>query len=136
MPTRYIVIIQCEIAHHRCSGFHCTNAFYNREEMFKDYEKDTQYISFTCGGCCGKGISVKLEHLAKKLDSKKMMGKDQVVIHLASCMTTDNYHYERCPNIGYIKRVIAKKGFQNVVEGSYISKKASQKREEGIYKNY
>lgn len=30
MNIKYVVIIQCDIAHRRCSGFACTNAFYNK----------------------------------------------------------------------------------------------------------
>ena len=135
MNAKYVVIIQCETAHKRCSGFACTNAFYNKDEVFKNCDDTVRYLSFTCGGCCGKTVASKLEHLSEKLKKKTDVKKDQVVIHLASCMATDNYHYERCPNIDYIKNIIAKKGYQNVVEGSYISKTAKRKREEGLYKS-
>ena len=35
MNIKYVVIIQCDIAHNRCSGFACTNAFYNKDAVFK-----------------------------------------------------------------------------------------------------
>ena len=70
MNTKYVLIIQCDIAHRRCSGFAFTNAFYNRDEVFKDYDDATRYISFTCGGCCGKGVASKLEHFSKKVYKK------------------------------------------------------------------
>ncbi|MDF2505861.1 CGGC domain-containing protein [Clostridium sp.] len=133
MNTKYVVIIQCDIAHKRCSGFACTNAYYNRDELFKDYDDNTRYISFTCGGCCGKTIASKLEHFSKKLKSKNNIDKSEVVVHLSSCMVNDNYHYDRCPHIDYIKNIIAKKGYEKVVEGSYISKGATNKRENGQY---
>lgn len=136
MAIKYIVIIQCEIAHKRCSGFACTNAFYNREGQFQPYEDSTRYISFTCGGCCGKGIASKLEHFSKHLKNKNAIGKDEVVVHLASCITTENYHYDRCPHADYLKSIIVKKGFQHIIEGSYISKGAEGKRTAGIYKQY
>lgn len=136
METKYIVIIQCDIAHKRCSGFACTNAFYNRDEKFNNYDNTTRYISFTCGGCCGKGVASKLEHFSKQLKSKNSINKDDVVIHLSSCMVTDNYHYDRCPHIEYIKSIVIKKGYKNVIEGSYISKGAKKKREAGEYKCY
>lgn len=136
MNEKYVVIIQCDIAHNRCSGFACTNAFYNREDSFKDYDSDTRYISFTCGGCCGKGVTAKLEHFSKKLLKEKNINKDEVVIHLSSCMVTDNHHYDRCPHIDYIKKIVAKKGYKNVVEGSYFSKNSIRKREQGIYNRY
>jgi len=136
MNIKYIVIIQCDIAHRRCSGFACTNAFYNREEGFQNYNDSTRYISFTCGGCCGKGIASKLEHLSHKLSTKNNINKDEVVVHLSSCMVTDNYHYERCPHADYIKRIVLKKGYKNIIEGSYISGNAKKKREEGKYNCY
>lgn len=136
MDTKYIVIIQCDIAHRRCSGFACTNAFYNKEGLFKDYDPNIRYISFTCGGCCGKGIAAKLEHFSKKLKSKNNISKDEVAIHLSSCMVTDNHHYDRCPHADYIKETITKKGYKNLVEGSYVSKTSTKKREENIYKSY
>ena len=98
LTTKYVVIIQCDIAHRRCSGFACTNAFYNKDGAFEDYSEDTRYISFTCGGCCGKNIASKLEHLSKKLAKKSNITKDEVVVHLSSCMVTDNHHYDRCPH--------------------------------------
>ncbi len=130
---KYVVIIQCEIAQKRCSGFACTNAFYNKDELFSDYHDKTRYISFTCGGCCGKGIASKLEHFSKKLKNKSNIEKDEVVIHLSSCMVTDNYHYDRCPHVDYIRSIILKKGYKNIVEGSYVSKGSKKKRETGIY---
>jgi predicted metal-binding protein len=133
MNTKYVVMIQCDIAHRRCSGFACTDAFYNKDGVFKGYEDATRYISFTCGGCCGKGVASKLEHLSKKLYKKNNIGKDEVVVHLSSCIVTDNYHYDRCPHADYIKSIVIKKGYKNVVQGSYISGSATRKREEGIY---
>lgn len=134
--VKYVVIIQCDIAHNRCSGFACTNAFYERTGAFKNYEEGIRYISFTCGGCCGKGVAAKLEHYSNKLKSKTDIKKTEVVIHLSSCMVTDNHHYDRCPHVAYIKQILSKKGFTNIVEGSYISERASRLREKGIYKSY
>jgi predicted metal-binding protein len=136
MNIKYVVIIQCDITHNRCSGFACTNAFYTRADTFKNYDVSTRYISFTCGGCCGKSVAAKLEHLSKKLRIKNNIEKDEVSVHLSSCMTTDNYHTDRCPHIDYIKSIISKKGYKNIIEGSYISKGAEKKRSEGIYKSY
>lgn len=134
--TKYVLIIQCDIAHKRCSGFACTNSFYERAGAFKNYGNEVKYISFTCGGCCGKSVAAKLEHFSKKLAAKTDIAKSEVIIHLASCMVTDNYHYDKCPHLDYMKTILAKKGFQHVVEGSYISKGASIKREKGLYKDY
>lgn len=136
MATKYVLIIQCDIAHKRCSGFACTNAYYNKEGFFEDYSQDTRYISFTCGGCCGKGLASKLEHFSRRVKKQDSISKDEVVIHLSSCMTTDNYHYDRCPNIDYIKSIIAKKGYKNLVEGSYLCKQTEEKRQQGKYTRY
>ncbi len=136
MEKKYVVIIQCDIAHNRCSGYACTEGFYNRVGPFEEYDQETRYISFTCGGCCGKSVSAKLEHFSKKLKATNEINKINVDIHLASCMTTDNYHYDRCPHVDYIKGIISKKGFKNISEGSYISKTSSALREKGIYKKY
>ena len=51
-------------------------------------------------------------------------------------MATDNYHHDRCPNIDYIKGIILKKGYKNIVEGTFKSENATRKRECGIYKTY
>lgn len=136
MSKNYVVIIQCDIAHRRCSGFACSDSFYNKVDLFDKYEDDTKYISFTCGGCCGKSVAAKLEHFAKKSRKANNLNKDDVFIHLSSCMVTDNYHYDRCPHVDYIKSIISKKGYKNIIEGSYISKNADKKRELGIYKAY
>ena len=132
---KFVVIIQCELVHKKCSGFACTDSFYNRDEMFKSYKENTKYISFTCGGCCGKLVSGKLSHFSKKILKKTDYKKDEVIVHLASCMTSDNYHSDRCPHIDYIKDIIVKRGY-DFLEGTYISKNAEIKREKGIYKNY
>ena len=134
---KYALLIQCDIAHNRCSGWACTKAFYNRAGMFTELgENDVQYLSFTCGGCCGKGVAAKLEHFAKKLKEQSDISKDEVIVYLSSCMTTDNRHYSRCPHLGMIKGILAKHDFNNIVEGTYISQKATQKRADGIYKSY
>lgn len=132
---KFVVIIQCELVHKKCSGFACTDSFYNRDEMFKSYKENTRYISFTCGGCCGKLVSGKLSHFSKKILKKTDYKKDEVIVHLASCMTSDNYHSDRCPHIDYIKDIIFKRGY-DFLEGTYISKNAEIKREKGIYKTY
>lgn len=77
-----------------------------------------------------------LGHLSRKLKEEDIIKKDEVVIHLASCMVTDNHHYDRCPHIDYIKNIIAKQGYRNVVEGTLLAKASEKKRELGMYKKY
>lgn len=134
--ARYVLIIQCDIAHRRCSGYACTEAFYNRDALFSDYPEGTRYISFTCGGCCGKGVAAKLEHFSSKLLKKTDIKKPEVAVHLASCMVTDHHHYNRCPHAAYIREIVTKHGYDWVTEGTYISKASDKRRSAGIYKTY
>ncbi len=133
---RLVVIIQCLLAHNRCSGFACTNAFYEKTGKFEGYAADTRYISFTCGGCCGKGVAAKMEHLLKKLRTRTDITPAEVRVHLSSCMVTDNHHYDRCPHLDFIKGILLKKGFADVVEGSYVSERSTNLRDRGFYRDY
>lgn len=134
---KFLVIIQCDIAQRRCSGWACMKSFYDRTGSFEDLgTEDVKYISFTCGGCCGKGVAAKIEHFANKLANQSDASKDEVVVYLSSCMVTDHHHYSRCPHVAMIKGILAKHDFSNVIEGTYISPNAAQKREDGSYKEY
>ena len=135
--AKFVLIIQCEIAHRRCSGWACSKSFYDRTGAFSDLEEqDVQYLTFTCGGCCGKGVAAKIEHFATKLAKQTTASREEVTIYLSSCMTTDNHHYSRCPHLSMIKTILAKHDFPNVVEGTYISKLSTQRRTEGMYRDY
>lgn len=132
--SKLVVIIQCDTVQLRCSGYNCTHAFYSREGKFADYPEDTRYMSFTCGGCCGAALTAKLENLPKRL--RRFQEADQeVIVHLASCIVSDNYHKPPCPNLDYILSILEKKKFK-VVKGSYISKTASKRRAEQLYKEF
>ena len=133
MGIKYVLIIQCDIARQRCSGFACTDSFYNRAGFFKDcgYAHGVRYIALTCGGCCGASLASKLEHFSKKLIKATGIKKDEVAVHLSSCMVTDNYHHDRCPHLDYIKALVLKKGFKHIVEkkaSSTSSKELSKAR--------
>lgn len=132
---KLVVVIQCEFSKKRCSGFHCMQSFYNREHLFKNYSSDEEirFMSIQCGGCNGKGVTILLKHISKLLAREGKIEKDNVAIHLASCMAFENYHSQRCMFIDYIKSEIKKSGYDNIIEGTYISKKATKRREEGIY---
>ena len=132
--SQLVVIIQCDIVSKRCSGYACTNAFYNREGTFEGYAPDTRYMTLTCGGCCGAALAAKLEHLLRKV-RKYEDQKENIVIHLASCICSDNYHRPPCPHLDYIKAIVERKGYP-VVLGSYISKKTAHKRETGQYTSF
>lgn len=130
-----VVIIQCEDVVKRCSGFLCMNDFYERTGKFTYYPEDTRYMSITCGGCCGNLLTAKLENLGMRL-RKAGMTKDDVVIHFASCVCSDNSHRQPCPFMGRMKTLLQRKGFNNIILGTHISKKAQEKRDAGIYRTW
>lgn len=135
----FVIIIQCTIAKRRCSGFFCTQFFYDRTGKFISYPKDKEikYISIECGGCCGKGVSSLLGHFSRKMADNYKITKKNTAIHLSSCMTNDHHHYDRCPHIDYIKDIISRKHkYHNIIEGSYIWSGTEKLREEGVYDTY
>ena len=103
---KLVVIVQCEFASKRCSGHACMRSFYERTGTFQNYPSTTMYLSLTCGGCCGKGLVAKLEHLTKMNLKKWQLQRNQVAIHLASCICKDNYHADVCPHLDYIKNIL------------------------------
>ena len=134
--SKAVVVIQCDITCRRCSGFACSETFYKRNDYFKDYPVDTLYVPMTCGGCCGKGLSAKLSHFVKLAKRKMDISPADVSVHLASCITTENRHFERCPHFDYMVSIIRKNGLNQIIEGSYLSKKAESKRAAGLYRTY
>jgi len=134
MP-KIIVIIQCEDVVKRCSGFLCMNDFYEKNGKFENYPENVRYMAVTCGGCCGNLLTPKLENLGMRL-KKAEISKDDVVIHFASCVCSDNAHRQPCPFMNRMKALLIKKGFNNIVLGTHISKKAEEKRQAGIYKKW
>lgn len=132
---KLIVIIQCEDVVKRCSGFFCMNDFYERTGKFEGYPDDTRYMTVTCGGCCGNLLTPKLENLGRRL-CKGNLTKEDVVIHFASCVCSDNSHRQPCPFMNRMKNLLNRKGFNNIVLGTHVSKKAEEKRQAGIYKTW
>lgn len=132
--SKLIVVIQCDIVQKKCVGYPCMKSFYERTGKFSEYEADCRYMTLTCGGCCGAGVAGKIEDLNRKL---KRYGEERsdVIFHLASCVVSDNYHRPPCPHKEYIKSIVERKGYP-VILGSYISKTAERKRQEGIYKEF
>ena len=133
---KYIVVIQCDHSRKRCSGFACSNTFFEKADTFSGYSADTKFLTMTCGGCCGVPVAGSLEHFAKKLRTKTDIKKSEVAVHLSSCMVTDNHHHDRCPHVDQIKDTIRRHGFENIIEGTYRSKTTSKLREIGKYKVY
>ena len=131
----YIVVVQCDIVMERCSGYLCEHAFNNRTGGFAGYAKKKKYrtIYMTCGGCCGRAVHRKLNDLIRMIKKAEKIKRDQIVVHLASCITRDNYHAPPCPHLDYLKELIAGKLKLDIKEDTYISKKSTKLREKGVY---
>lgn len=130
----YIVVVQCDIAMQRCSGWACEHAFHRREGGFSVYPADRTYRSLylTCGGCCGRAVQRKLSHLAGKLRKKENIAKDRIAVQLASCITNNNRHGPPCPHLDYLRTLIRRAGL-DVFETTHISPMSDQRRKSGEY---
>jgi len=133
---KYVVVIQCDHTMKRCSGFACSEAFFGKTAAFSGYNDGTKYLTMSCGGCNGACVAGRLEHFEMKLRTLTDIKKSEVAVHLASCVVTDNRHHDRCPHVDYIREIIKKNGFENIVEGTYQSQASRKLREEGVYKKY
>ena len=135
---KLVVIIQCEIAKRRCSGYHCSQSFYERSGGFLKYpmEQDMRVLMFQCGGCNGKGVNSLLSNVNKCLKKEGKITPEEVAIHFASCITLDNHHSSRCLFLNYMKQQVSKTPFRDslILEDTWHSKTATRRRAEGIYK--
>jgi len=132
--TKCVAVIQCEIAHERCSGAQCAAAFADRKHCFADYgDQVVYYVPFSCGGCPGRRVSRLVSNL-KTVMGRRGVEQEEIVVHLSSCMVFDNGHYPPCPHVDDIKLILARKGFA-VAEGSHISQQAEAKRQDGTYRS-
>lgn len=136
-PTQkdYIIIVQCHIVMEYCSGYLCERAFTQRTGGFADYPADQDYrtLYLTCGGCCGRAVQRKLLNLVHKIKKHEGVERDRIQVHLSTCITKDSYHGPACPHLGYLKEVISRLHL-DVREDTNISKKAAQRRADGIYR--
>ncbi|MCG6909702.1 MAG: CGGC domain-containing protein [Deltaproteobacteria bacterium] len=132
----YIVVVQCDIVMERCSGFLCEHAFNNRTGGFASYapEKPYRTLYVTCGGCCGRAVHRKLSDLVRMLKKVEKVSKKEIVVHLASCITKDNYHALPCPHLDYLKSLIRNKLSLDLVEDTYISENSETLRRKGTYR--
>lgn len=133
---KYVVAIQCDHSRKRCSGFACANSFFQRDFAFGGYPDDTRFITTTCGGCDGTPVAGQLEHFGKKLRAKTDISKSEVAVHLSTCVVTENRHHDRCPHVEYIKDIIRRNGYENIVEGTFECEATSKLRAAGKYKTY
>jgi predicted metal-binding protein len=130
---QYVVIVCCDIAVQRCSGYLCEKAFHERTGGFAALpkEKPCRLLTISCGGCCGRGVGRKLSHLRRKL-AKDGIAKEQIAVYLASCVAKDNFHAPPCPHLDYMKTLIARLGL-DVFDGTTLSEKAEARRSDGVY---
>ena len=133
----YIVIVQCHIVKERCSGYFCEASYSQRSGEFSAYPKDKEFrtLYFTCGGCCGRAIHRKVANLLMNLKRKESTGKENVVVHLSSCITKDSYHGPRCPHLDYLVEIIRDKLKVDLVLGTKINDKSEKLRKDGQYKS-
>lgn len=134
---RYLVALQCHIVKERCSGYLCELSFQERSGGFTSYGHDAQlrFLSLTCGGCCGRATLRKLSNLIKQLKAKEGVEKDQITVHLASCVCKDNYHAPPCPHQSYLESLVSDKLGLDIAYGTRISKTAEKLRSSGKYKS-
>jgi len=130
----YIVIVQCHIVKERCSGYNCERALNERIGGFSVYPKDKSFrmLNMTCSGCCSKAVQRKLSNLIRRIKKQEGIGKEQIVVQLASCMTKDNFHSSPCPHLDYIKGLIKRLGL-DVCEDTFINETSEKRRKAGSY---
>ena len=132
----YIAVVQCHLVKQRCSGYQCDWAFKERSGGFADYPADKSYrtLHLTCGGCSGRAVQRKLANLVKMAKAREGIEKSQIVVHLSTCITKDNFHGPPCPHIDYLKELIGKLGL-DVREDTYVSEKSEALRQAGVYRS-
>ena len=74
----------------------------------------------------------KLSNLVRRIRKNEGIGKDRIVVQLASCLTKDNFHSSPCPHLDYLKSLIVKLGL-DMCEDSFIEEKSEKRRTEGLY---
>ena len=132
---KYVVVVQCHIVKERCSGYLCERAFFEKSGSFSRYGKDSsiRFLSLTCGGCCGLATHRKLSNLIKKIKQKEGIVKEEIQVHLSSCISFDSYHGAPCPHKEYLESLIRDKLGLDCVDGSRISDTTEKRRAEGVY---
>jgi predicted metal-binding protein len=122
--TRCVAVIQCQFSHERCTGAHCAKAFAERGESFQGYGAEAiYYVPFSCGGCSGRRVGRLATQLRKVMSKKAGVPVEEIAVHLATCMVTDNGHHPPCPHLDSIRLMLDRQGLR-VVEGTHFSAKA------------
>lgn len=131
----YVIVVQCHIVKERCSGYFCEKAFNERSGAFSGYsgKEPIRMLNMTCGGCCGRAVHRKLSDFINSIQKKEQIAKEQIVVHLSSCIVKENFHGPRCPHIDYLKELINGRHGLDIIEGSRISKLSEARRKQGLY---
>jgi predicted metal-binding protein len=134
MP-KYVVAVQCDIVKDRCSGYMCQREFRERSGPFAAYAGDesVQFVSMTCGGCCGKATHRKLRHLLRQAKKNDRVEPSDVTVHLASCVCKSNFHGPACPHVDYLRTLIADSIGLQLVDGTVINALSEKRRQDGTY---
>ncbi len=132
---KYVVAVQCHIVKERCSGYLCEHAFAERSGGFAVYPTDAKlrFLSLTCGGCCGRAVHRKLSNLIRQIEKREGIRKEEITVHLSSCISNDNYHGPPCPHKDYLRALIHDKLGLHIRETTRISQAAQKRRQEGTY---
>ena len=131
MNIKYIITVQCDIVKERCSGYLCEEAFHNRQGGFSNYPKDAdiRFLSFTCGGCCGRATLRKLSNALKLLKKRAGITTEEVALHFSSCICRESFHGPKCPHYDYLKELVERKEVK-WFEGTRISDKTQSRTDE------
>ncbi len=130
----YLVIVQCDIVKQRCPGYLCERNVHERTGAFAAYpaDKPVRMINMTCSGCCGRALHRKLSLLARRLEKKEGIGRDRLIVQLASCITRENYHAPPCPHKDYLTSLIDRLGIDSR-EDTVMDETAEARRTEGLW---
>jgi len=131
--VKCVVVVQCEVARERCAGVHCALSFHRREHFFTGYGPEVFYVPMSCGGCPGRRVSRLVANVKRVLSRSADIEPEEIAVHLSACVVNESGHYPPCPHLDYIKAILARKGLR-VVEGTYVSALAEQRRREGWYR--
>ncbi len=134
---KYVIVVQCHIVKERCSGYLCEHAFATRAGGFTEYSQDEKirFLPLTCGGCCGRAVHRKLSDVLRLIKKKEKVKKENIVVHLSSCIIRDSFHGPPCPHKEYLTSMITEKLGLDMKEGSKISETTEKRSKAGEYKN-
>ncbi|ADL13775.1 CGGC domain-containing protein [Acetohalobium arabaticum] len=97
-----VAIIRCLKKEDECIAKPCLDLIKERKKKFKDLKEIELVGMVTCGGCPGKGISIRAQKLIDE-------GADKII--LTSCITDSSCRDAPCPYLDTIKSSLS-----NIIE--------------------